>query len=188
MERTYRKIADAAVKLEGAIERPFGMADIGVDGILTAYFLRCAAAKRGAPQPVFELPFQVSSKNDEKKNDMKSFWSALKAGSILEVPVYGVDMRAKTGRLGEELKGFANYAGKATPGIDFKYSVLFDKNQKADLRGSLDELKDEEIIRWYDKPADNPIQLINGLWKYQTLKGDLEKLNHVLEIRDMILN
>ena len=183
MEAVYKKIADASVCLESQMNPKRILLRIGVDGIPVGEFINHAARKRGIGPPGYDDIVQISSNDDD--DDVPKLFSILKASYLLPCTIYAVDMRTKTGSLGKKLKDYIETFKDKIPVTDFKYAVLFDKYQKADIRGSLEELGDGERPKWFDGIENKPIKLFRGKWKYPD-DTEIEKLNHISQIMRLI--
>ena len=187
MNNVYRKVADAVNTLSDII-KPETIIPLGFEGAITYHFLSNAFQKKGISyKDNLNNVVQVSSKTEQfdREKFRKIFEESVSFCMIR--PIYGLDMRTKTGKLGEMLKLEINNSFLSK---NFKYTVLFDPNRKADVRATEEELTDEERkeLLWVDSPEKikDFIDFKDGRWRYYINHDKLANLRHVPEIKDLI--
>lgn len=187
MNEIYRKVAEAVNTLSDTI-KPETTIPLGFEGAVTYHLLSYAFQKKGIMhKDNLSNVVQVSSKTEQfdREKFRKIFEDSV--SFCMNRPVYVLDMRTKTGKLGEMLKSEINNSFLIK---NFRYTVLFDPNRKADIRATEEELTDEERkeLLWVDSPEklEDFIKFKDGTWEYLITHDKLASLRHVPEIKKLI--
>lgn len=185
----YEKIADAVNDIVPKLHSTASIVPIGIDGAVTYHLVDYAQKKKSIPhEDYLGNTIQLSSKANliDTSRFLEIF---LREAGLEGKHIYGLDLRAKTGKLADTLCFYVNDLKKDIGNMTFDYVVLFDPSKKADIRASEEELTDEEkvFLRWFDDPEDAPIRQKKGYWNYNNLRHDkLASLRHVPEIKRLI--
>ncbi|UCG95822.1 MAG: hypothetical protein JSV92_02115 [archaeon] len=157
------------------------------DGCPMEYLKRYTGKKIGKEfEDQMENCVCISSKSGDF--DTEKFDRILKKASEEGKPVRAIDLRTKTGKLGKMMHSRLDYLDLD---IDFRYVVMYDKDDKADMSVYRKELKDEErnYIRWLDKEDYNSIKprKVEGSWVYPGLKENkIENLEVTKKLKKTI--
>jgi len=186
-QQIYQKVATAVVALTEKIDSSVSVMPIGIDGAITYHLFEHALRKGQIPhQDYLDNTVQASSKTGEM-DDVK-ICAVLMQSVSQKKPIYGMDLRTKSGGLGKMLRTVANDLKQDVPNIDFKYVTLFDARNKADIRASQEDFTDteKELLKWFDNPEEFPIKFKNGDWNYYLTHDKLARIRHVPEIKSLI--
>lgn len=184
----YRKIAKGVINLSNKIPTDCIRMPIGTDGAVVEHLIQHSYKRKEIPYDDYlKCVVQASSKSRELFDSEKFRIVAFKSW-YKKIPLYAVDMRTKTGFLGKFLKDEIAKIEEEDYYIDLKYAVVFDPNGKADVRGSKEELTDEERPKWVEKERVKKLilkkegKLIDS-WEYKITHDIISKFNHVPEIK-----
>lgn len=177
MGRTHDRIAYGILKLREKIDSDMLM-PIGMDGVVIGHLI----------DPHCNLDNAVYISSKVGLSDLEKF------GKILEYAdartVYALDLRTKTGSLGEMLKQMGeDWKNKTGKLADVRYTVLFDPNNRADIHAFDEELSDEERIIWTDKYTYQKMFVReNEKYQYNISHTLIRNFHDVKEIRKSMLN
>ncbi len=182
----YRKIAKGVLDLKEEIG--YLIMPVGIDGPAVLHLLDYCWQKEGVHHTdCLDFAVQISSKSGEL--DYEKFKKIALKSQQLGVPLYALDMRTKTGSLGRILKDeTAKIENAENCNIELKYAVVFDPDGKADIRGSSEELSDEERPLWVngEKRVKELIHKKEGIWQYNLTHKAISEFNHIPEIKKEI--
>ncbi len=177
MSRTHERIAEGIRRIRETINSEELVMSVGLDGAILYHLFN----------PYGDLDKTVYISSKAGMSDTEKF------GKILEYAdartVYALDLRTKTGSLGEMLKQMSgDWKNKTGKGADVRYTVLFDPNNRAGIRAFNEELSDEERIIWMDGETYKKV-FVNqdGEWSYNISHNFIKGLPDVKGIRKLIL-
>jgi len=197
----YKKIAKGVLDLTNNLEilgvrMPLGLDGLVVEELIQYSFEKSGRVRRDDYGDFLAWGVQMSSKSDEF--DSEKFRKILSFAEQENAALYAIDMRTQTGSLGkkfwDEVHKWRNQ-NEAHPNINrFSYGVVFDANRKADIRGSDEDLTDDERPKWVDG-KEKVNQLIHKeelglkrIWQYNVTHDIIDRFDYVSEIKREIDN
>lgn len=185
--KTYRKIAESAIVLGHGISAD-ECVPIGLDGYVAASLVDYAQYLYAIPRnPFLARILQASSKTgDIDREKLHEILISPRTGSALCF----LDMRTKSGALGNILRKEINEWNEEHPYIEAYYAVLFDPDKKADICGSEKELSDLERPKWL--PSEEHVKSLigkdsYGKFFYNIYPESKNSFNHIHDIELEIL-
>jgi len=186
-QQIYQKVATAVNTLTEKIDASATVMPIGIDGAMTYHLFEYALRKKQIPH-IDYLGNTVQASSKTGKMDDVKICAVLMQSVLQKKPIYGMDLRTKSGGLGRMLHTVVNDLKQDVPNIDFKYVTLFDARNQADISASQEDLTDteKELLRWFDSPEELPIKFKNETWLYYLSYDKLAKVRHVPQIKTLI--
>jgi len=184
----YQKFAKSIVCLAKKIQ-PEIIIPIGFDGAVIYNLLKEHYSYNNIDvQDQLSNVTELSSRASEF--DFSKLESILEKATSENKPVYGLDMRTKTGSLGATIrKAISNWEQANDKKVNFHYTVLF--GDKADIAAIPEIMTDEERSNffWVDsiEKVQDYVKNENGQWIYNICHENLDKLKHVSELKSHIL-
>ena len=184
----YEKFAEAIVSLTKKIH-PEIIMPIGFDGAVIYHLLKESYTYKGI-NIKDQLPNTTELSSRAEEFDFCKLNAVLEKAVDENKPVYGLDMRTKTGSLGRTIQqAISNWEEYNNKKVDFKYTVLF--GDKADISACPDIMSDEERSNffWVDsiEKVGDYVKKDGEKWIYNVTHENLARLKHVSEINSKIL-
>jgi hypothetical protein len=185
------KIVNALKNLAPQLHSTAHYMPAGDGGIFLFHLIDSYMLKNSIPHDdCSDNTVQISSKTgqvDEKKI-FRVLNKERKKGSYLYIP----DQRTISGSTFDIAKSYVDIFNKKNRKLYFsdlpvETVALFDPNMKAHIRGSTEDLSDEErgLAKWFNGPSEDPIKYVNGIWKYQTSRAEIGKLPYMKAIKKL---
>lgn len=175
MNSVHNKYARSLINLCEVHNEHYVTAGIGLDGAVMQQFFDFINEVNGLRDYQNDLKNTVHISSKSNEIDEIKFSNILAKAYESSSDVVFFDARTVTGSLGKIIKEkVSEWNRKNEASVKSLYAVLFDPRFKADLRGSTEELSDEERkeIYWV-KGEDEVRKLIHqedGVWKYNLTK------------------
>lgn len=181
--RIHERIAEGIRIIGNKINPLETIMPIGLDGAVLCHLLNHYYEKSAFHYPD-QLENIVCASSKAGESDMQKFEGVLPAKGT----VYGLDLRTKTGALGNNLKQMVKgWETKTQNKADFWYTVLFDPVMCADLRAFSEQLSDEDRIVWLpEEDFEKVFQQEGGIWRYNISHEFLAHIPDVQEIKDLL--
>lgn len=192
MSSVHNKYARSLINLCEVHNEHYVTAGIDLDGGVMQYFFDFINEVNGLRdyQDDLENTVHISSKSNDI--DEITFSNILAKAYESSSDVVFFDARTVTGSLGKIIKEkVSEWNRKNEASVKSLYAVLFDPRFKADLRGSEEELSDEERKEIYWVKGEYEVRKLihqeDGIWKYNLTKKIIGNFEPVPLIKKEII-